>query len=54
MTGLPISKVVDKTMRRQQPHNAGINFIHNHPVGAAPEGWAFVYKRCLPSLDFSL
>ena len=25
-------------MRRQQPHNAGINFIFYHPVGAAPRG----------------
>ena len=23
-------------------------------VGVAPEGWVFVYKRCLPFLEFSL
>ena len=32
MIGLPISKVVDKTMRRQQPHNAVINCIDSHPL----------------------
>ena len=57
MIGLAISKVVDKNNGKATAAlQVSIPYITTHPspVGAAPEGWVFVYKRCFPSLDFLL
>ena len=50
-----ISKIVDKNNEKAAATQCSYQFHRSPPpVGEAPEGWAVVYKLCLPFLDFSL